>query len=79
MLFRGIGNLNKNRFSTGYLYNNRFADKFKDAFVVEPLTPETNSSKDKRFMNGDFGVQGLINLIERRIDPAYQKYFDFAY
>jgi hypothetical protein len=41
--------------SNPYLYNKRFADKFRDAYVVEPLAPETNNSKDKRFMNGDFG------------------------
>jgi hypothetical protein len=78
MIFRGIRNLNINRFSTANLYNRRFADKFKDAYVVEPLVSETNTSKDKRFMDGDFGIQGLNNLFERKIDPAYQKYFNYA-
>lgn len=32
-----------------------FADKFKDAYVVEPLIDETNTSKNKDRMDGDYG------------------------
>lgn len=30
-------------------------------------------------MDGDFGFQGLFNNVDRKIDPALRKYFDYAY
>lgn len=79
MLFRGIRGLNKVSFSSSpYLYNKRFADKFKDAYVVEPLVDDTNNSKDNKYKDGDYDNQGLQNLFDRKISPAFQKYFDYA-
>lgn len=67
------------RFSSGsVLYNKRFADKFKDAFVVEPLIADTNSSKTKEKMHGDFGFGFLKNLFNLKISPQINRYFDYA-
>lgn len=48
-------------FAAKPLYNSRFAQKFRDAYVVEPLVNETNNSKDKSHMDGDFSFQGFFN------------------
>ena len=71
MIFKGIRNSSQRYFSVKPLYNARFASKFKDAYVVEPLVNETNTSKDKSHMDGDFGYQGFNNNIDRKIEPAF--------
>jgi hypothetical protein len=71
MLIRGIRPTIRSNFgSSPFLYNKRLADKFKDAYVIEPLVPETNTKKDKRFMNGDFENQWFSNLINRKVNPS---------